>query len=203
MGLPTRPTATARALALTWVCAGLVSLPTACSLNRAPEPAAAAASEDVWEEAEACGTGAACVPSSQCSCSGQGGQGTGGNGGNGGTGGTGGDGDGTMFGSGGMQPIDGTGGMNGGTGGMNGGTGGRMVNYPTANPLNVTPGATQGTCPMGFRCSNTQAFGTVCTELDGSSRVCAMNPDCIEYGADAICQFTPTFQAYCFQLCTP
>lgn len=95
--------------------------------------------------------------------------------------------------------MPGSGGTDLGTGGS-GGAGG-TPNYPTANPLNISPGATEGSCPAGLRCSNSMILGTVCTEADGSSRVCATNPDCQNYGPDAICQFTPTFQAYCFQPC--
>jgi len=177
----------------------------ACSLDR--EPAQSGATRD--GDPLSCGIGAACVRSTECSCLGGVGVGTGGSSGGGATGDTGG-----MQpspGTGGNQPIDGAGGMMVGSGGVIDGSGGAMdgsggampPTYPTANPLNVTPGATQGSCPAGFRCSDTVGFGTVCTELDGSSRVCAMNPDCANYGPDAICQFTPTFQAYCFQTCTP
>lgn len=90
-----------------------------------------------------------------------------------------------------------------GTGGQGaGGTGGAR-DYPTANPFLLSPGGTQGSCPPGFACTGAPALGNVCTERDGSSRVCIRSSDCGNYGPDAICQFTPTLIAYCFQSCTP
>ena len=114
-------------------------------------------------------------------------------------------------GTGGMVPSDGAVG-DGGTGGAiddTGGTGGDagpvMRDYETENPLNVPVGSTQGSCPDGFRCTNSMSLGFICSELDGSVRVCSpmASGECTIYGPNAPCVITPNFfKAYCLEDCT-